>query len=84
MIINEQMSRQRFEHEMRAEVDKRWEVLKTLTEDEMTSLRDSIQVRITRHSAHARTHPYMNNIWIVSVGYYVSVGNPTYMYFLSP
>ena len=57
MIINEQMSRQRFEHEMRAEVDKRWEVLKTLTEDEMTSLRDSIQVRIARHTAHASHTP---------------------------
>ena len=84
MIINEQMSRQRFEHEMRAEVDKRWEVLKTLTEDEMTSLRDSIQVRISHHTAHARPHPYINNARIVSVGYYVSVGNPTYMYFPAP
>ena len=56
MIINEQMSRQRFEHEMRAEVDKRWEVLKTLTEDEMTSLRDSIQVRIAHATQPTLAH----------------------------
>ena len=44
MLLNEQMSRQRFEGDMRSEVDKRWDALKVLYEDELTSMRDAMTV----------------------------------------
>ena len=45
MVSSEQVARQRFEHDLRAEQENRWEGLKQLTEDEMQGLRDSIKVK---------------------------------------
>lgn len=44
MLMNEQLARQHFENGQRDEVEKRWDALKQLTEDEMTGLRDALKV----------------------------------------
>ena len=49
MLMNEQVARQRFEHEQRDDVERRWEALKQLTDDEMTGIREAIKVTTPRH-----------------------------------
>ena len=44
MLMNEQVARQRFENEQRDDVERRWDALKQLTDDEMTGIREAIKV----------------------------------------
>ena len=45
MLMNEQITRQRFENDQRDDIERRWEALKKISDDEIATLRDALRVR---------------------------------------